>query len=766
MTDLRNKGNIMQSNSNKKRGSSSSSSGFVRISTNESHFSPYYPSYQQIPMSSSNTDEFNFTQVPAGFIIMPQTTPTSREFNPYSAQVVHLSDNDDDDDIGEENEDNDNISPYQSPGTINITPINGKFSNQERTFSSSSDRSFNNTNNQFVESNQIRGEEYHYGNFRQQQQQGGNFALSAPMGMLPLNSWGQPIPIPVPMPMNMNMVHIPVGSSGLQMPPFISNNNERQQPYHYNNNNNNNNNGNKKRYQMNNQFNKNKNEYSRKNSHTNNPSHLVDDSFSNKKISDFKGQLYELSIQQQGSRFIQKELTQDDLPLVLEEILPHVVELSQHSFGNYLVQKLIELSDQSQKLNILNILRTSNVGIIGIASDPHGTRTLQRIVSELMEFDEGVQALIDTFKGNIISLSENLNGNHVIQELLASLNPKDIQFIFDEVYENIEEVSVERHGCCVLQRCIDNGDSNQISKLCELILKHTLELSKDPFGNYVVQYILQMEKDKYFQLKNTSEKDLQEKVDEIFVFSKKICSDLSPFLKDLCFHKFGSNVIENIMKIPCGLSTGLFDKMIQLFKDGGSEIMNKFLTDPFANYVLQTSLLSSQKQSNKNNHFASFVSLLKPVIENEIHVLEESRNKNQYSQQKDHENYMKMLQLQRVLTICNSDYVKNRENTNYNSWGPNFNTKNHESFGIDKKKSKLNNNNSNKKNNNNNNNNNSGSFKKLSNNYNGLNYTSANNDIQSQYNRHPNDDQGNNNNSNNNAFKRDYVGVVPLGKNI
>lgn len=689
--------------------------GFVRMASAGNQYQAYYTNYK--PMNGG--DEFNFTQVPAGFIIMPPSASHSNDFShPTPPHPIMFSDDEEE-----------NVSPYQSPqGTHRKT--NGSFS-------TSSDRSFK--NKQFVEGMQGGGEEYHYGGF------GNKGFPPAPVGMVHMNNWGQPIPIPVPMPIN--MVPIPMGAAGLQLPPFISNHNERPSNLYKGNH--------RKRHQTNSQFGKNKGDFNRKNSY-NNPNYIVDDSYANKQIADFKGQLYELAIQQQGSRFIQKHLGKDDLPMVLDEILPHIVELSQHSFGNYLVQKLIELGNISQKLDILSILKNSKSGIIGIASDPHGTRTLQRIVSELMEFDEGIAALVDTFKGNIIPLSENLNGNHVIQELLTSLSPKNIQFIFDEIYSSIEEVSVERHGCCVLQRCIDNGGPKQISKLCELILQHTLELSNDPFGNYVVQYILQMEKDRYFYMKKNGEKDLNSKVDEIFVFSKKILDDLAPYLKDLCFHKFGSNVIENLMKIPCGLSNGLFEQMIDLFETGGSEIVIKFLTDPFANYVLQTSLLSSQKQSNKNNYFTSFVNLLKPVIEIEIKSLEEFRKKGPSTPQKDHENHMKMLQLQRVLTICHSDYLKNRESTNYNSWGPNFNTKNHESFGFDKKKIK-----------NTKDTNlqalddpNFGHGGNLLYNYSTMNYTKSFDDIQGDYKK--GDDQSSGDGS---AFKKDYVGVVPLGNN-
>jgi len=64
-----------------------------------------------------------------------------------------------------------------------------------------------------------------------------------------------------------------------------------------------------------------------------------------------------------------------------------------------------------------------------------------------------------------------------------------LQFIFDAVGEDCVAVGTHRHGCCVLQRCIDHAAGAQKVKLIQKITAHAIELVVDPFGNYVVQYI-------------------------------------------------------------------------------------------------------------------------------------------------------------------------------------------------------------------------------------------------------------------------------------
>lgn len=60
-----------------------------------------------------------------------------------------------------------------------------------------------------------------------------------------------------------------------------------------------------------------------------------------------------------------------------------------------------------------------------------------------------------------MALIKDINGNHVIQKCLHRLSFADKQFVYDAVSENCIEVATHRHGCCVLQRCIDFSAENQ-----------------------------------------------------------------------------------------------------------------------------------------------------------------------------------------------------------------------------------------------------------------------------------------------------------------
>lgn len=98
-----------------------------------------------------------------------------------------------------------------------------------------------------------------------------------------------------------------------------------------------------------------------------------------------------------------------------------------------------------------------------------------------------------------------------------------MQFIYDAVGAHCVAVGTHRHGCCVLQRCIDHASPSQKVDLINQITINAITLVQDPFGNYVVQYILDL-----------GEPRLAEPL--INRFRGKVCS--------LSKQKFSSNVIE------------------------------------------------------------------------------------------------------------------------------------------------------------------------------------------------------------------------------
>ncbi|PGH23173.1 hypothetical protein AJ80_02810 [Polytolypa hystricis UAMH7299] len=285
--------------------------------------------------------------------------------------------------------------------------------------------------------------------------------------------------------------------------------------------------------------------------------------FNNAPLEQFQGELYGLCKDQHGCRFLQRKLEEQNpthIQMIFAETHMHVVELMTDPFGNYLCQKLLEFSNDEQRTALVN---NAAPQLVKIALNQHGTRALQKMI-EFISTPEQTQTVINALRDHVVELVQDLNGNHVIQKCLNRLSAPDAQFIYDAVGGNCVAVGTHRHGCCVLQRCIDHASGEQKARLISQITNNAFTLVQDPFGNYVVQYIL----------------DLAEPH-----FIEPICRSFEGKISALSKQKFSSNVIEKCIRTAeVDARRALIVEMLVPAE------LEKMLRDSFANYVVQTAM--------------------------------------------------------------------------------------------------------------------------------------------------------------------------------
>ncbi|KAJ5867067.1 hypothetical protein N7534_001620 [Penicillium rubens] len=285
--------------------------------------------------------------------------------------------------------------------------------------------------------------------------------------------------------------------------------------------------------------------------------------FGNYPLEHYKGELYSLCKDQHGCRYLQRKLEErnpEHVQLIFSETYMHVIELMTDPFGNYLCQKLLEYSNDEQRTALID---NAAPELVKIALNQHGTRALQKMI-EFISTSKQTQTVINALQYHVVDLVQDLNGNHVIQKCLNRLTPEDAEFIYEAVGGNCVVVGTHRHGCCVLQRCIDHASGHQKARLISQITSHSFALVQDPFGNYVVQYIL----------------DLAEPS-----FTNPLCSTFAGNIPQLSKQKFSSNVIEKCLRTA---DNYMKRQMIDEFLAGNE--LEKMLRDSFANYVVQTAM--------------------------------------------------------------------------------------------------------------------------------------------------------------------------------
>lgn len=87
------------------------------------------------------------------------------------------------------------------------------------------------------------------------------------------------------------------------------------------------------------------------------------------------GKIYLMAKDQHGCRCLQKifsEGTPQDVESIFSEIINHIVDLMTDPFGNYLVQKLLEVCDENQQKQIIYSITRKSGELVRISCDMHG----------------------------------------------------------------------------------------------------------------------------------------------------------------------------------------------------------------------------------------------------------------------------------------------------------------------------------------------------------------------------------------------------------
>jgi hypothetical protein len=185
----------------------------------------------------------------------------------------------------------------------------------------------------------------------------------------------------------------------------------------------------------------------------------------------------------------------NNLCFIFEESMPHLRKMMVDPFGNYLFQKLMEKANASHREQIVKEVcknpdksepspanQEEEISLAEAALNLHGTRSVQKLVEATAKSEEEATLVASALDASTVILSIDANGNHVIQKALQCWQWPQTDFIFNAVINNCVQVATHRHGCCVLQRCIDAADEEKRAELISKVSEHALRLIQDPFG--------------------------------------------------------------------------------------------------------------------------------------------------------------------------------------------------------------------------------------------------------------------------------------------
>ena len=276
--------------------------------------------------------------------------------------------------------------------------------------------------------------------------------------------------------------------------------------------------------------------------------------------------------EQTGCRYIQEKVQASPqfantllFPFIIKS--PSLSDLICDQFGNYLFQVLIDvLTEENLSIFIANI----SGNIYNICISPHGTRVLQKLIDKVASMPYQLkQVVFSLMNSKVIDIMKDPYGNHIIQKFLSRVhNEEDNSFVYDTVINNFMNVVNSKHGVCVVQKCVSEGNDEYKQQIYMLLSKHIHEIITDQFGNYVIQYLL------------TSH---EVKINEVECFLDYIMNNIFT----LCKQKFSANVIEKCFEN----SNDEIKERIVMSMIKEKNYIIELLMDPFGNYVVQKALL-------------------------------------------------------------------------------------------------------------------------------------------------------------------------------
>ena len=266
-----------------------------------------------------------------------------------------------------------------------------------------------------------------------------------------------------------------------------------------------------------------------------------------------------------GSRMLQQKLTEctpQERKNITDSLLSKLDELVYDPCANYVIQKVIELTDDSEDQRQLLEFLLANVQTV--IDHQNGCRVLQKFIEQTDA--KNVEKIYLTLRERIVDLCSSANGNHIVQ-LFIDILPEYIPEMIEAIRPYVNFLVVDHCGCRVVQKLFDKVEISKLQSLVHEVLKIAPELAVNQYGNYVIQHILESGSNA-----------------EIVALFKAFEGRFYEF----SMHKFASNVIEKcIRRANPAQKEALFSEEIGTDGDFHLDRILTLIGDQFGNYVIQ-----------------------------------------------------------------------------------------------------------------------------------------------------------------------------------
>jgi RNA recognition motif-containing protein len=197
-------------------------------------------------------------------------------------------------------------------------------------------------------------------------------------------------------------------------------------------------------------------------------------------------------IDQNKLREIRKKLdgrvSAKDIDSFYEDIIDDTVELCTDYIGNVVIQKIIEKTDDQNKVLRLIELVAPYMASFGVHKN--GTWVVQKMI-DCAKTQVQIQKIIDAIRAYTPPLLLDQFGNYVVQCCLR-LGTKCNQFVFDAMAAKCLDIGLGRFGARSVRACLESQytTKRQQKQVALAILHNSVQLCTNPNGAILLTWLL------------------------------------------------------------------------------------------------------------------------------------------------------------------------------------------------------------------------------------------------------------------------------------
>ena len=274
-----------------------------------------------------------------------------------------------------------------------------------------------------------------------------------------------------------------------------------------------------------------------------------------------KGTFINIIKNQKGSKIFQKYLKSthsDILHQIFIELKPNLEEIIKDSYANYFVKRFFTFLNQKDRIEFLISIEKI---FVKLSSDAIGTYPIQTIIEHVGSKNEKI-IIINALKDNIKELSIDPFGSHVLEKLLACFEEEYVSFLYIYIVDNFLELANDNNGICIVKKILTFTHKKTLhDKLKILVKDNAIQLISHPYGNFVIQVVVESWSD-YNEILNK--------------FDKKFYN--------LSLEKYASNVVERCLEKDDDILNNYINEIINMNK------IFEVMKSNYGNYVIQKAI--------------------------------------------------------------------------------------------------------------------------------------------------------------------------------